>query len=454
MKPYRNLFNPGRIGNLELKNRIVMPPMVTHLSKNGGVTSQLIRYYVERARGGAGLIVVESAYTSPKRKRGRLSIYDDGLLPGLKSLTNAIHDADSKVAIEINISRGRLDDIDPVSPSDVPLTKVRPRVLPIEEIEQMVQEFGKAVRRARGAGFDAVMIHGAHGYLVSEFLSARTNLRNDKYGGDLTGRAKFALELVRIAKEKTENDYPVIFRLSASERLPGGFELEEAIEVCKFLQDAGVDALDIVSGAAETMEWVVPYMSFPQGYNVQLSKEITKVVKIPTLVAGRINDPKLADEIIKQRKADFVDLGRALIADPDLPTKAAEGRINDIRPCIGCLQCIESFLKSQPLACAVNPAVGKEETLILKHTKSSKKVFIVGGGPAGMQAAIVTRSRGHQVTLWEKERKLGGQLHLAGAPSQKQDIRNLLRIWLSVRSSGRICDGMRNMQKCHALVMQ
>jgi 2,4-dienoyl-CoA reductase-like NADH-dependent reductase (Old Yellow Enzyme family)/thioredoxin reductase len=429
MQFYRNLFSPGRIGNLLLKNRIVMPPIVTTLSKNGAVTPRLIHYYAERARGGAGMIVVESTHSSPQAHRARLSIADDETLSGMKRLVDAVHDEDSKIAIEINISRGRADYDEPVAASDIPhpVTGVRPRAVSVDEIEQMVREFGESAKRAKEAGFDAVMIHGAHGYLVTDFLSARTNLRHDKYGGDVKGRATIALELVRAARESTGSDYPLIFRISASERVPGGFELDEAIEVCQLLEREGVDALGIVSGTPESMEWIAPYMSFPRGYNVQLAEEIKKRVNIPVLVAGKIKEPGFADEIIEQRKADFVDLGRALIADPHFPIKAAEGKSSEIRYCIGCLRCWESFLNREPLSCTVNPALGKEKRFVLKPTTSPKKVYVVGAGPAGMQAAIFAEIRGHKVTLWEKEKKVGGQLRLASTPSQKKELGTLTR---------------------------
>ena len=426
---FKHLFTPGKIGDLVLENRIVMSPMVTQFSRSGEVTTQMVNYYAARARGGPALIVVEAAFPRQGGQPGRLGIYDDRFLPGLRELVKAIHEAGTKVALQINPSRARSCRIDPVSASGIPhpTSGVKPRVLTVAEIQHIEDEFGKGVVRAMEAGADAIMIHGGNGYLVCEFLSPRTNRRRDEYGGDLRGRARLALELVEVAREKIGPNFPVIFRLMGDERLDGGFTLKEAIEVSRLLQAAGVDAIDIVSGVAESREWIIPSMYFPRGCNVSLSEAVKKVVTVPVSVAGRINDPYLADEILMKGQADFVNLGRALIADPEFPRKAAEGRIDDIRPCIACLRCTESGQLDQPLVCAVNYAVGKEATLQLSPAPVPKTVLIVGGGPAGMQAAVVAAARGHQVTLWEKDRVLGGQINLAVVPPHKEEFRNAVR---------------------------
>ena len=428
MEPFENLFTAGHIGNLALKNRIVMPPMVTHLTRRGQVTDELVAYYEKRGSGGASLIVVEAAYFSRKLEVGRLSIQDDKSLPGLKRLAESVQQAGAKVALEINPGRGRSDEIDPLAPSDVPhpITGKRPRVLTAHGIEKLLEDFGNSVVIAKRAGFDAIMIHGAHGYLVSEFLSPRINTRKDKYGGDTKGRARLACELVEVTKHAAGRDFPVIFRLSASERVIGGLPLEESLQICKLLEKTGADAIDIVSGAADTFEWIVPGSSFPFGCNVELAEKIRQAIRIPVLVAGRINDPSIAEEVLRNKKADFVDMGRALIADPKLPLKAYNGDLESIRPCIACLRCIESFLRHEPLSCSVNPFVGKERKSVLTASAAQKKVLVIGGGPAGMQAALAARLKGHDVTLWEKEDRLGGQLLVASIPPYKGELKKIV----------------------------
>lgn len=425
---FEALFSPGRIGQMQLKNRIVMAPMVTYLAEDGMVSQRLIDYYVARARGGAAMIVVEAAYPRGGGYPGRLNIHDDAVLPRLRTLVRAVQRAGAKIAIEINPSRGRTDEVDAVSPSDVPhpSTGVRPRPLTLSDIETLESEFGAGVRRAVDAGFDAVMVHGASGYLVSEFLSPRTNLRTDAYGGDLHGRARFSVELVRIAREHAPSHVPVLFRMSADERLEGGFGISDAIRVSEMLGDAGADAIDVVSGVAETVEWVVPGMAFPRGCNLDLAVQLKHAVAIPILVAGRINDPVTADQIVASGQADFAVLGRALIADPDFGAKAASGKVDEIRPCIACLGCMESFVRERRLVCALNPYVGREGDADFKSVFASKEVLVVGGGPAGMQASAVAALRGHRVTLWEKDSRLGGQLNLALVPPHKTELGCLL----------------------------
>jgi len=426
---FEHLFSPIHIGSLALKNRIAMAPMVTHLTDNGYVTPELINYYARRGEGGAGLIVLEAAYPRSKGQPGRLAVYNDKFLPGLTELVNAVHNTGAKVALEINPSRSRSDEVDPVSASEIhhPFTGVKARALSLEEIEEIIEDFGRGVDRAKRAGFDAVMIHAGHGYLVSEFLSPRINKRQDKYGGDLKGRARLALALAHVAKDAAGKNYSIIFRLSASERIKGGISLQEAVQTCRLIEEAGIDAIDIVSGATESMEWIVPYMSVPMGYNVDIAEAVKKAINIPVMVAGRITTPEFAEEIIREEKTDLVDLGRALIADPDFPNKAAQNKAEDIRPCIGCTRCVESFLNRQPLVCTVNPMVGREGKTKIQQVASVKKLLVVGGGPAGMQAAITASSRGHAVTLWEKEGKLGGQMHLAGGLDYKKEILSLLK---------------------------
>ncbi|MFC2008901.1 FAD-dependent oxidoreductase [Chloroflexota bacterium] len=427
MLSFPELFEPGRIGGLELKNRIIMAPMFTHLcSEDETVNDRLVDYYVERARGGCGLVTVEAAYSRPYP--AHLGLYDDRFIPGLKKLSDAIRREGARACIQINTHRGRADETDPAtaSPSIHPKTGARARALTTEDIAELTEQFGRAAKRARDSGFDCVMIHGGTGYLISEFLSARINKRTDGYGGDITGRARLALELAEAAKKCAGASYPVIFRLAAHERLAGGYGVEEAVAVCKLLEKVGVDAIDITSGVAETQAWNVPYMYMPPACNASLSQAVKAATSIPISTVGKINDPSIAEEVLQHEKADFVTMGRALIADPEFPNKAREGRAGEIRKCIACCRCIETLFGAgaRPVVCAVNPAAGREREfqMALGPASQKKRVLVVGGGPGGMEAAMVAAQRGHSVALWEKGNELGGQLLLGSKPPGKGEI--------------------------------
>jgi 2,4-dienoyl-CoA reductase-like NADH-dependent reductase (Old Yellow Enzyme family)/thioredoxin reductase len=431
MLEFPNLFEPGRIGKIGLKNRIVFPPMVTHMATSeGGITDQLIDYYAERARGGVGLVVIEGSFPSPIGHPKRIALDHDRRIPGLQRLVEAIHKGGAKAVIEVNTHMGRQDQY-PMSPSDVPhpITGVKPRPATLADIKKLREEYGEAAKRVKEAGFDGIMIHGGTGYLVAEFLSPLVNRRTDEYGGDVRRRARFPLELVEVTREKVGSDYPIIFRVMSHERVAGGLDTEDAIPICKMFQENGVDAIDVTTGSAVSHEWTAPPMYLPAGCNTDVSEAIKREVRIPVSVAGKINDPYLAEQILRERKADFVDIGRGLLADPNFVNKTIEGRVADIRKCIACVRCGEQILVSMdPVMCTVNPAAGKEKEFEakLEVVGKKKKVLVLGGGPAGMEAAIIADQRGHDVTLWEKSETLGGNLNLAVIPSGKGDMKNFL----------------------------
>jgi 2,4-dienoyl-CoA reductase-like NADH-dependent reductase (Old Yellow Enzyme family)/thioredoxin reductase len=437
MGKFVKLFEPGKIGKLELKNRIIFAPLVTYMvSDEGWITDRQIDYYAERARGGASLIVVEASYPRSSGYRGRIMLRGDGVIPGLKKLVEAVHKEGARIVCQVNTHRGRGDDWDPASPSTVPnpITGVIPRQVTVDDLKKLEEEFGEGVKRVLQAGFDGVMIHGATGYLVAEFLSPLINKRTDEYGGDIKGRAKFALELVDVTRKIVGPDYPIIFRLTADEKIPDGFGIKEAVALCKMLEEAGVDAVDVTSGSWGAHEWTNPTMYLPPGCNVDLSEAIKKAVKVPVGVAGKINDPYLAEDILRESKADFVCIGRGLVADPYFPQKAKEGRADDICKCITCARCGEFFWTKSPIGCAVNPAAGYEREFSskLKPALKKKRVLVVGGGAAGMEAALIAAQKGHDVTLWEKGGELGGQLNIAHVPPGKDDI-NILFNYLKAQ---------------------
>ncbi len=431
----KKLFEPIRIGSMEVKNRIVMAPMSSRLSTEFGVISdRIIDFYVERAKGGVGLIVIENTCIEwPRGKAGTnpVRIDDDKFIMGLNDLAEAVHPYGAKIATQLQhtgrqTTLSNTEGEELVSASEIPWigSGTTPRALTIPEIEGIIEKFVKGAERTKRAGFDAVEIHGAHGYLITQFMSPFTNKRADKYGGSFEGRMRFALEIVRRIKERVGKDFPIIFRLSADEYVEGGITLEESKITAKLLQDAGVHALSISSGNYESRYRIFPGMAIPRGCNLHLSEAIKKAVDIPVIVVGRINDPLLAGQVIVENKADLVAMGRPLLTDPDLPRKAMEGRYDDIRKCIACNEgCIGNLYRARRLSCALNPAVGKERECQIRPAKEAKHVVIIGGGPAGLESARISALRGHKVTVYEKAEKLGGQLWIASIPDFKYELK-------------------------------
>ena len=433
---FKSLFEPIRIRNLELKNRIIMPPMATHYAtREGEVTERMIAYYAERAKGGVGLIITESAAIHPEGRGGpnRLSIYDDKFIPGLKRLVKAIHEYDAKTAAQLHHGGGQIDPKNihsyPSAAYSVPYySGVTPRTLTIEEIKELELMFAEGARRAKEAGYDAVQIHAAHGYLIWSFLSPLTNKREDEYGGDIDGRMRFLLEIIREVRKKVE-DLPIMVRINASDYVDGGIDIEQAKIIAQKLEKAGVDSIHVSAAIRESHEYQVPPRAIPRGVNVSLAAEIKKVVKIPVAVAGRIDKPDLANKIIEDGLVDLVEVGRALIADPEWPRKAYEGRTDEIKPCIACITCDDRLFADLDVACAINPFAGYEWKYRIEKARDKKKVLIIGGGPAGMEAALIAKKRGHDVILIEKEKNLGGQLKLAAVPPFKDEIKELIEYY-------------------------
>jgi 2,4-dienoyl-CoA reductase-like NADH-dependent reductase (Old Yellow Enzyme family)/thioredoxin reductase len=453
MSPFPLLFQPGNIGSMKLRNRIVMAPLGTNLADvNGAVTRALIDWYAERARGGAGLIIVENSLADVRFGRGlarQLRIDDPRLTPGLNELAEAVQASGAKIAIQVNIQGAGVDGellpgVQPVGASPVsyvfdrsgPGSALPPRMrrekrvrgLELREMENLRDSFIRAAGIAKSAGFDALEIHGAHGYLLAGFLSAFSNKRNDDYGGGLEGRLKYVIEVCRGIREVVGNEFPLLFRMSAREFLPGGREVEESRAIAKRLEEVGIDGLDISAGIsmeAEPYTWMNPPTAFPQGSFIADAQAIKKDVRIPVIGVGKIRDPWFAERVLLEGQADFIAMGRTLIADPEWPRKAAEGREGEIRRCVSCNRCLR-ILYRLPIRCAVNARAGLEREFPLIPALRPRKIAVVGGGPAGMEAARTAAERGHEVTLFEKGRALGGQLRLAIVPPFKKDLVGLL----------------------------
>jgi len=438
---FKKVFEPANIGQMKLKNRIVMPPMGTNYAEAGGAVSQrMLDYYEARARGGVGLIIVEGSApslqctTSPQASPShQASLGDDKFIPGWRKLTDVAHKYNAKIAIQIMHATlenwdGKVVQVSP-SPLIVPARVMGilggpPHELIVEEIAERVEWFASAARRAREAGFDGVEVHGAHQYIVAAFLSSATNQRKDKYGGSVKNRARFLVEILQAIKREVGPAFPVWVRFNAQEwGVENGITIEETKQMVPLVVEAGAQALHVSAYGAGSYITTAPIPDTP-GFLVPLAEEVKKLTKVPVIAVGRL-DLELGEKILEEGKADLIAIGRRLMVDPDLPNKVAEGRLGEVTSCIGCMECIERLAfdeRGEGVTCVVNPALGRERAYQIKPVRKAKKVAVVGGGPAGMQAAIVAAQRGHKVTLFEKDEKLGGQLNIAALPPFKGDI--------------------------------
>ena len=434
------LFEASRIGSLLIKNRIVMAPMdIGGLAEPDGRLSQrAIDYYVARARGGAGLIITGATGVSRELGLNSTILTADSAIhiPRLSELADAIHDYGAKVVVQLTAGFGRVAEFQelkkgkPVAPSAFPCfwdPSITARQLSIKEIEYLVQAFETSAEIVSSAGIDAIELHGHEGYLLDQFKTALWNRRTDKYGGDLAGRLRFPLEAIEAIKRGAGADFPIIYRFGLNHYIEGGRVVEEGLEIARRLEAVGVDALDITAGCHESWYWSHPSTYQPPGCMVDMAEMAKKVVGIPVITVGTLGNPELAERILQEGKADFVALGRTLLADPDWPNKVEKGRVEDICPCIADREgCLGRILSGKYVSCSVNPATGMEREFALKPAERKKSVLVVGGGPGGMEAARVAALRGHRVTLWEKGNALGGNLIPASVPDFKQDYRNLI----------------------------
>ncbi len=431
-----NLFSPFSLRGLRLKNRIVMPPMGVFLVEaDGSVTDRTREYYRQRARGGAGMVMVEASAVAPEGivSFHQMRIYDDCFIAGLASLAEVIKEQGARAGIQIHHAgrqtSSKVIGRPPFAPSHLRCPTIRGdvQVLDQEGIQRIVRLFGDAAERALEAGFELVEIHGAHGYLINQFLSGFSNVREDQYGGDIQNRARFAVEVVQEVRRRLGPEFPISFKISAQEFVPGGLTVQESVEILKLLRQAGIDAVQVSAGNDATPEWISQPMLMPRGCLVDSAHWIRQEVEIPVICVGRINGPVLAEEILREGKADLVCMGRALLADPELPRKAMEGRLEEIRRCVGCNTCINSIFKKGRVECLVNPELSREQEMAIKAAPRKRRVLVVGAGPAGCEAAWVAASRGHQVELVEASERIGGQILLGATPSHKKDLLNIVR---------------------------
>ncbi len=430
----KHLFSPIQLGPMTVKNRIVLPSMGLMYTQNGMMNDRFKHFYYERAKGGAGLLIT-GPYAVDKVGGGPvlLGLDEDIFIPEIKNFNEEIHKYDGvKVACQLfhsgRYSLSFMTGGQCVSASPIPskLTGETPHELSVEEIKALVERYGAAAVRAREAGFDAVEVLACTGYLITQFLSPITNVREDEYGGSMENRMRFALEIVDSVRKGGGDDMPIIVRVAGHDYMPGGHTNKEAVIFCKALEKAGVDAINVTGGWHETN---VPQLTtaVPAGTFVYLANGINQAVNIPVMASNRLGDPVLADKVIRENNADMVCMGRPLIADPYLPNKAMAGNFDDITYCVGCNQvCFDNVFSGQPVSCMLNPLAGHEGQKKITPTDNPRKIVVIGGGPAGMKTAVVAAQRGHQVVLMEAEAELGGQLWLASATPSKAEFERII----------------------------
>lgn len=441
---FEKLLSPVSIGKMEIKNRFVVPPMGTNFgNSDSSVSQQLIDYYTARAKGGFGLIVVEVTAIDPLGKAipNEIGLWSDDFIPGFKKLVDEVHKYGAKIAVQLHhagrqTARGVIDG-QPVAPSAVPcpVMKDMPRELGTDEVYELIRKHREAAVRAKKAGFDAVEIHGAHGYLIAQFMSPYSNKRIDEFGGDFISRMKFPCEIVKGVRQDLGADFPILFRISADEKVHGGRTVHETKAIARLMEECGVDAMHVSICTYGSMHWMFVPPSVPQGFNTDAAAEVKRSVTIPVIAVGRIHDPYLAEDILLSGKADMISMGRASLSDPEIPNKVAENRIHEISPCIACLQgCVGNLFDPDILkvSCLVNPLTGREGVISTDKTTNPKKVVVVGSGPGGLKAAYIAAQKGHTVTCYEKSTVLGGQFRVAGIPSTKHDILTAIKHYIAM----------------------
>lgn len=424
-----SLFSPVSIGTLELPNRVVMPPMTTRYADDEGyATDTTVNYYRERARGGTGLLIMEGTQPVQKLPK-RHHITDDKYIPALQRVTDAVHEAGGLITSQLLPHRGTDDELNPLAPS--PLTTPDGEDVPAitkDGLQELIEEYGEGARRAYEAGFDAIEIHGATGYLLQMFMSPATNHRGDEYGGSLENRTRFARELLQVTRENTSDSFPVWFRICGNEFFDDGIDPAEANRIAKRLAEAGSDAIHVRSGHIFDTTKLVMSGYEPRGVYLDHAERIRQDLDVPLIGNGRINDPEFANDAIADGKADLVSMGRAHIADPHFVRKAKAGNLDRIRRCVGDLKGCRDLVNGNPVTCTVNVMVGREGEEI-PDAETPKTVAVVGGGPAGLETARWAAKRGHSVTVYEREDEIGGQLRWGQHAPGKHEYVELLRFF-------------------------
>ncbi len=429
------LLTPARIGPVEIPNRIVMPPMTTRTADaEGCVTEDTVAYYMARARGGVGLITVEMA--SPEKvgrhRRREIGIYEDRFLPGLKQLVDAIHGAGAKASIQLGHAGGHTRrDIcgeTPIAPSAIPhpvyettLETIVPEEMTKARVDQTIAAHVSAALRAQQAGFDCVEIHAAHGYLISQFHAPFENRRSDEYGGSLENRARFGLEILRAVKAAVSR-VGVIYRLSVEDFFEGGLPFQEGLQIARWAEEAGADAVHVTAGHYRSLpsaQIVLPPMNYPDATFLDMAGQVKKSLRVPVIAVGRLGDPTIASGAVAGGQADFIALGRSLIADPEWVNKLRHGE--PVRRCIACNTCINEMRGGARIGCVVNGAAGRETAFANPRPPRGQRIAVIGAGPAGLTYASLVAET-NIVTVFEKEKQPGGGFRLAGKAPLFQEV--------------------------------
>lgn len=436
---YPHLFSPLKIGQLEVKNRVVMTAMGCSMANiDGSPSEQMIRYYEERARGGVGLITTEITRVNDDTGVGesaQLSVSHNEVIPGLAKLAEAVHKHDSKIFVQLHhpgrqTPRSLIHNQPAVSASDITcqIISEEPRALTTEEVYSIIDDFVDGAWRAKYAGIDGVELHAAHGYLLNQFISPHTNKRTDEFGGSTEARCKIILDIIKGIRRACGSDYPIAVRLTVDEYLgETGLQLNEGIELCKLIEQAGVDMLNITCGIYETMNTLVEPISYSEGWRTHLAKAVKEHVSIPVCGNAVIRHPEFAEKLLAEGNQDLIGMGRPHLADPEWTNKAFNEQEDEINQCISCLRCFETVFTVSafcvPIQCSVNPRLGREARYpYLKKDGKGRKVVIIGGGPAGLEAARVLANRHFKPVIFEANSALGGQLLQGSKPPKKEKL--------------------------------
>lgn len=430
---YQKLFTEGKIGTLTVKNRIVMPAMGTGFASfNGEASDEIIKYYEARAKGGCGLIITEITRIDDESGVGmsnQLGATQAFQMKRLSYLADAVHQYDCKIFAQLHHpgrqTPSRLLNGHPIlAPSAIPckVVKEMPRELTVEEIQSLVKKFVKGAYFVKTAGFDGVELHAAHGYLISQFLSPYTNKRQDQYGGNFTGRVRFLTEIILGIRKTLGADFPIIVRINGQDFLEGGLELPDQVKLAQYLEGLGVAAINVSCGMYESGWSIIEPAALPEAWKKDLAKTIKANINIPVIAVNNLKHPEVAEKLLEDNVCDFIGIARCHLTDPEFANKAKAGNTVAIRKCIGCLYCFKVANQGKQIACTVNPLLGREylynENTLQKNGKG-RKVAVIGGGPAGMQAAVVLAQRAFQAVIFEKNSTLGGTLNLADKPPYK-----------------------------------